>query len=72
MKLFECKYPCKLIFIKECGCVSPNSLQKYGLTTNMVFELKSILKKTYIIRVLNSFYAINEDMAKCIVVKLYD
>ncbi len=38
----------------------------------MVFELKSILKKTYIIRVLNSFYAINEDMAKCIEVKLYD
>lgn len=72
MTLFECKYPSKLVFIKECGCINLNSLQKYGLTTNRVFELKSILKKTYIIRVLNSFYAINEDMAKCIEVKLYD
>ena len=72
MKLSDCKFPCKLIFLGECGSVKQNELQKYGLAKNITFELKYVLKKTYIVRVINSFYAINDEMANCIEVKMYE
>ncbi len=67
MKLNEIKRPCKLFFIK-----SSINLEKYGFFEGVEIKVLKVLKDAVIVRVASSCYSLNESLAKCVEVKVYD